>query len=402
VQRAAEVFGAAVMAIDGSGCILAGARGAEDSAGIWDVTRTVRAPFALSNHHGEVVVEQMPGSDAISPRLLAGVIQLLINQILMVESLPNQQELKNRFISQLLHGTLGDDEATMRESQILGMNLLRPRAVMLIDASEYIAGAGGKDGLGEPEHWLRAQSVIRSIVHFFSLPSDAICAYIGQGEIAVLKASSSRDLNPWAGSGPDDDLPSSWSNLTALKRAAKELVERLARDTGTRISMGIGRYHKGLRGLARSYEDARTALSIGRRFDGPGKMYCLDELGMPALVAINDDETRLTLAQHLLGPLENEPELLETLDVFFRQNCSVVATAAQLFVHRNTLNYRLEKIASLTGLDPRRFDEAMLIRFALLLLRGLGREPLCNRTTATESEPRALDNRPMQAALAPA
>jgi DNA-binding PucR family transcriptional regulator len=69
----------------------------------------------------------------------------------------------------------------------------------------------------------------------------------------------------------------------------------------------------------------------------------------------------------MLGPLDHEPELIETLDAFFAADCSPSTTACQLSIHRNILNYRLDKGALLTGLDPRHFDQAVQIRLALLL-----------------------------------
>lgn len=70
-----------------------------------------------------------------------------------------------------------------------------------------------------------------------------------------------------------------------------------------------------------------------------------------------------------LSPLDEEPELLETLEAFFTSDCHPIAAARQLGLHRNTLNYRLDKITSMTGLNPRTFDHAVQIRLALLIRR---------------------------------
>jgi carbohydrate diacid regulator len=96
-------------------------------------------------------------------------------------------------------------------------------------------------------------------------------------------------------------------------------------------------------------------------------VYCLDDLGVAAFVGIADEATKIDLAKHLLSPLDQEPELIDTLRVFFEENCYPSSTASQLSIHRNTLSYRLDKIASLTGLNPRQFDDAIQIRLALLL-----------------------------------
>ena len=79
----------------------------------------------------------------------------------------------------------------------------------------------------------------------------------------MLKASSTKDLVEWA-NGSGDNLPMnpSWSNLAALKKASAGLLTDLKRDTNVELSIGIGRYHPGIAGLARSYEDARAAILL--------------------------------------------------------------------------------------------------------------------------------------------
>jgi carbohydrate diacid regulator len=216
--------------------------------------------------------------------------------------------------------------------------------------------------------WLRTRFVVRRIVTFFSLPSEAICAYIGGGIVAVLKASTTRDLQTWAQAASDlDGLPAGWSNLSALKRASKDLLRELGSATQSDLRIGIGRYHPGVLGLARSYQDARAALAIGRQPSWATGVFCLDDLGMTGLIGVTDALTRHELSRHILGPLDDERELIHTLNVYFEENCSPVTTSTRLYIHRNTLRYRLDKIASLTGLDPKRFEDAMLIRLALIL-----------------------------------
>lgn len=177
-------------------------------------------------------------------------------------------------------------------------------------------------------------------------------------------------MGSWANRGDvPDQCSSSWANLTALKRAAEALLSRLRADTDASISIGIGRYHPGMRGLAQSYQDARAALSLGCRFRDRNQVHCLDRLGIAAFIGVADEQTKIELATYLLSPLNHEPELLTTLDTFFSEDCCPSSTANRLSIHRNTLSYRLDKITSLTGLEPRRFDDAVQIRLALLMRR---------------------------------
>ncbi|HZS02952.1 MAG TPA: helix-turn-helix domain-containing protein [Chloroflexota bacterium] len=373
-ERMAELLGARVSVVDERGALIASS---EPAPGGWTALGdeappaddAFRVPMTLGPGTAQVVIQPVTG-ERVSPRLAQTLVEWMFAQTTAVARLANQHELKDKFINDLLCGTQRDEDDILREAQILGMDLTRPRAVILVDAADYILDA---DHLGrlsgcEARTRRRAQSVINVVVRFFNLPDQTICAYIGDGEVAVLKASSTEDLVAWAdGERGWDQMSPSWADLAALKRASNELLARLRRETGAPVSLGIGRYHPGIRGLARSYQDARAALSLGRRFHGRNGVHCLDGLGVAAFVGVSDERTKVDLAMHLLSPLDHEPELLQTLDAFFAEDCCPSSVAKRLAIHRNTLSYRLDKITALTGLDPRAFDDAVQIRLALLL-----------------------------------
>ncbi len=373
--RAAELLCAQVSVVDDAGVVVASSRPQTVGSPLVALdgepgTTSLRVPVQLGAHDSEIIVTTAPGGEALSPRLAQVLVDLIVTQTTVVSRLPNQHELKDKFIHDVLHGAIPDEADILRQGQILGMDFMRPRAVILIDAADFIRPREGSPQAQEAEAWMRrrAQIVIASVVGFFNLPSDTICGYIGDGEVAVLKASSTEDLVAWAnGADGMEYSDASWANLAAVKRAGNALLARLRRDTGATINIGIGRYHPTIHGLARSYDDARAALSLGRRFHGQNQMHCLDSLGIAAFVGVPDERTKIDLATHLLSPLDQEPELLETLDVFFDEDCCPSSSAKRLVIHRNTLSYRLAKITSLTGLDPRRFDDAVQMRLALVL-----------------------------------
>src|SRR3954447_4231408 len=105
----------------------------------------IRVPFSVSGHSGDLLVGPTANGEVLSQRLVESVVELLVGQITVIESLPDQHELKNRFIWRLLHSDIPDEADALREGQILGMDLLRPRAVMLIDVSDYVVGREGQN-----------------------------------------------------------------------------------------------------------------------------------------------------------------------------------------------------------------------------------------------------------------
>src|SRR2546423_13445064 len=235
IGRTAELLGAPVAVTDEHGVVIASSE--RRAVGLpWHLVATaqdstyVRVPIRLDAQAGEVIVAEPASGEAISPRLTQALVELVVNQTAVVARLPNQHELKNKFIHDLLRGPIGDEASILRECQIMGMDFTRPRAEILIDAASYILApaASGRSGQtggsapgradapgpprnGEARIWRRAQLVIASVVGFFALPNDTICAYIGDGEVAVLKASSTQDLVAWTDSEDElDQVSPSW------------------------------------------------------------------------------------------------------------------------------------------------------------------------------------------------
>jgi carbohydrate diacid regulator len=374
IHKFSRLFEANVLILDENGTIITerrdGRAHSPDVGSGGPLEQALRVPFSLNGQCAEVVISQSPGDALSLSRLVQTIVQLVINELTFnvpVPTLPDWNESKNIFIRDLVQGAIDDERAICEQADALGLDLKTPRAVLLIDASDYIKPVNTASGFhfDVPAHH-RSQFIIRTIVEYFQRTSDLICAPLGNGEIVVLKAADSRSLAPWGDSAKKQHR-SSWANLAALKRAAHGLLKRLPDGPDRAFSIGIGRYHPGLKGLANSYQDARTALSLGQRLGQGSQVYCLDELGVHAFVGVADEQTKIDLALHLLSPLDNEPELVETLRVFFAVNSFPSEAANRLSVHRNTIAYRLDKIAFLTGLDPRRFDDAVQMRLALVL-----------------------------------
>ncbi len=375
-RRAADLLGAQVSVVDQRGRVISTSRGGPQpilhSSWIDPGSVYLEVPLDLEGMQGSTVVVTNPAEgEAVPPRLARALIELVANQTTVLQRLPSHDELKSKFIQDLVNGSVEDEERIEREAQVLGIDLSRPRSVILADVSGYILR--GNDSVAGPEREARirrrAQLVIGSIVRFFMLTDDTICAYIGNGEIIILKACGSSDLRPWISVDDSCETEESWANLRALKRAAEALRARLETDTRSAITVGVGRHYRGLQGLAVSYRDARAALTLGRRFECANRVHSLDSLGVATFIGVNDDDLRRDLAGHLLRPIEPHRELIETLECFFDEGCSPSAASRRLMLHRNTLGYRLQKVSALTGLDPRRFDDAVHLRLALAIRR---------------------------------
>ena len=134
-----------------------------------------------------------------------------------------------------------------------------------------------------------------------------------------------------------------------------------------------------LKDLARSFKEAQAALEVGKVFDTDKTIVCYNNLGIARLIY----QLPTTLCESFLkevfkrGSIESlDQETLFTIQKFFENNLNVSETSRKLFVHRNTLVYRLEKIKKITGLDLREFDHAIIFKIALMVNKYLKSNPI--------------------------
>ena len=163
-----------------------------------------------------------------------------------------------------------------------------------------------------------------------------------------------------------------------LEKDAQALCDAVAKQYGVKIFVGISSVVETLKDLARAYKEARVSLEVGKVFDTERRIMCYENLGIGRLVY----QLPSTLCEIFLsevfkkGSLDSlDRETLMTVQSFFENNLNVSETSRKLFVHRNTLVYRLEKIRKLTGLDLREFDHAVTFKVALMVKKYLTSKP---------------------------
>ncbi len=165
----------------------------------------------------------------------------------------------------------------------------------------------------------------------------------------------------------------------SLEKLARSIVDTLSGEFYTRASVGIGTVISNIKDLARSFKEAQIALEVGKVFDTEKVIISYDNLGIARLIY----QLPTTLCDTFLrevfkhSSIENlDQETLFTIQKFFENNLNVSETSRKLFVHRNTLVYRLEKIKKLTGLDLREFDHAIVFKIALMVKKYLNANPV--------------------------
>ncbi len=164
-----------------------------------------------------------------------------------------------------------------------------------------------------------------------------------------------------------------------LEQLAKSIIDTLTSEFYIHCCIGIGTTVSNIKDLALSFKEAQIAIEVGKVFDTEKIIVSYDNLGIARLIY----QLPTTLCEMFLheifkrGSIDSlDQETLFTIQRFFENNLNVSETSRKLFVHRNTLVYRLEKIKKLTGLDLREFEDAIVFKVALMVKKYLSSNPV--------------------------
>ena len=164
-----------------------------------------------------------------------------------------------------------------------------------------------------------------------------------------------------------------------LERMAQDIAKLLKKELELDTVIGIGTVAKHLRELADAYKEAQTAIDVGKVFDNEKTIINYESLGIGRLIY----QLPATLCDIFLSEVFKknsidslDQETLYTINEFFENDLNVSETSRKLFVHRNTLVYRLEKINKQIGLDLRKFDHAIVFKVAMMVRKYLASQDM--------------------------
>ncbi|MCL2080515.1 MAG: helix-turn-helix domain-containing protein [Oscillospiraceae bacterium] len=199
-------------------------------------------------------------------------------------------------------------------------------------------------------------SVIDVLQSLFPAGKNDFVISINESDVALVKEVQ-------GDTAPDD-----------LMKLAAAISETIGNDLYIKTVIGIGTVVNNIRDLAASFKEAQTAIDVGQVFDPEEHIIHYETLGIGRLIY----QLPTTMCEMFLSEVFKkntieslDQETLFTILKFFENNLNVSETSRKLFVHRNTLVYRIEKIKKLTGLDLREFDHAIIFKVALMVKQYL-------------------------------
>lgn len=203
----------------------------------------------------------------------------------------------------------------------------------------------------EPRH-NRDNLALETMRGMYSDDSDDFVTSVDEGHLVLIKTLDD------ANTGDE------------VQNVARTIIDMLATEVmvDARVSYGTIVYE--LKDVSKSYKEASMALDVGRIFYPERNVLAYNELGIGRLI----HQLPLSLCEMFLQEVfhgnaaeQFDKETLNTVNAFFENNLNISETARQMYLHRNTLGYRLDKITKTTGLDVKKFDDALTFKIALMV-----------------------------------
>jgi carbohydrate diacid regulator len=308
-------------------------------------------------------------ADEVSPfgEVIKMTVEMMLQQEFLLKEIQLEKQAQENFIYDLISGRIGNDpDLFLTRGQIVGYDILIPRVALVMDIYQFEKTA--KQSLqifkGQKEGEIHLQrlknDVLKTIQRMFVDTPQEITSYTGGDRFVVLKTINPKDS--------DEIL------RRKLFRMGKRIKNTISQQMKFKVTIGIGEYHKDIRGISKSFKEATQALDVGTKLEGAGDIYHVDNLGVGKLLAEIKGESQQEFMKKTIYSTKNNKgkkineTLLETLKAFFDNNLSISKTAQTIYVHRNTLLYRLGRVKEITGLDPKKFDDAVQLRIALKMM----------------------------------
>ncbi|QCT19955.1 CdaR family transcriptional regulator [Jejubacter calystegiae] len=275
--------------------------------------------------------------------LVCMTAEMMLEQSRLMHLLAQDRRLREELVMNLIQAE-EHTPALVEWAQRLGIDLNQPRVVAVVEVD---SGQLGVDS---------AMEELQRLQNALTTPErNNLIAIVSLTEMVVLKPA----LNAFGRWDADDH-----------RRRVEQLLSRMEESGHPRFRIALGNYFTGQGAIARSWRTARTTMMVGKQRMPEQRCYFYQDLMLPVLLdGLRGGWQANELARPLarLKSMDNNGLLRRTLNAWFRHNVQPLATSRALFIHRNTLEYRLNRVAELTGLNLSHFDDRLLLYIALQL-----------------------------------
>lgn len=283
------------------------------------------------------------------------IIRKMTEILAKEEIIDRQSELVNQsrevFIREWIEGQWNDDKDLSARGWTLNINVHLPRVAVTF---MFYSAAESRENQQVVQLQQNQNQLYNQLREAIKFNDQDIIVPIGLMQFIVLLT--------WPENRTD-------KKKEFISHKIQYLLRQLADSSGYAVKVGIGGFYESFKGIPNSYQESKKAGSHARGAND-SKFVFFDDLELELLLDGIAEELRDKYLKKILDVQANPQleEMLETLRQFFVSNQSINKTADQLFIHKNTLQYRLNKIKEMTGYDPRVFEEGVLLYLALYFI----------------------------------
>ena len=256
--------------------------------------------------------------------------EMIVEQAKLIEQLQWDRRHKEEFITAWIQNKLSHAELEDWSSR-LEIDLSIPRVVAVIRFERSLVPV--------------SQDTIRKVVEILEHPQgDNLVAVLSFNEMVILKPYQVKQAHDANG---------------IEQKILKQLFQRLQHKGIENVNIALGKYFKGPENIAISFKSAQQVMAFGQRHQPSKKLFLFDEVKLPVLLSPLTDTwqgKQLSAPYSQLLAVDKSGQLVKTLHALFAHQGNLKACAESLFIHRNTLRYRLNKIEKITDISPHEFS----------------------------------------------
>lgn len=296
-------------------------------------------------------------------RLVKNMVELMLRDSIIQQQLQVETQAKERFMQNLLQGNIDQDgDLFFARAKLFGYDLKFPCCVIVMD----MISIDGED----VSSWLRLnikrqfelerlKSNILTMLKQFQNPW-AMMTFVEQNRLVAI--------HPLLQGDDNEEKTRIWGH-----QALSNIHDTFLKRFKIRLNVGTGEVAHQLGDISRSFKSACLTLKICERISPQHKnnpqIHHWDEAYLGHLLEKTPAEVRKHFYSKINPAFFSNDELISTMKVFFDSHLNVSKAAKKLFIHRNTLTYRLNRIKNITGLDPQCFHEAVNLYLAVMLYK---------------------------------
>lgn len=290
-------------------------------------------------------------------KVLKSLAELVIHQNYFAEILTSDEKRIDQLIYEFLRSADLNEKEMERQLGSFGIDFSKNRLAIALEITDpsYLFLYEKEVVEGERERKIARikRGLKNALDSFYTHHKENLICYLGSNNFAIFK-----DM------GGD---PKAYQE--EFKKTLNSLYYVFKSELRTDLTVGVGEFKSGIAGLKDSFSEAQTAINFGKKVWGEGKIFHFDSFGVVAPLFSGVSEKNISFSMGILEKISKHPELLETLKCYLEFDLSLSKTAKKLKIHRNTLVYRLDKIAEISELDPKLFNDAFQLQIALILER---------------------------------